>query len=143
MSNRLEDLQPDVREKAVALIEAASAAGMPIRITHTLRSLDEQAHLYAQGRTLPGAVVTKARPGWSWHNFGRAFDICFAGKKPYPPKNDPRWLKVGQAGEALGLNWGGPNGKGDRFTFDRPHFEDRGGQTLAQMRVAAGIEKLA
>lgn len=127
MSSRLEDLDPDVRVKAETLVTAAAAAGFAIRITHTLRTWDEQAHLYAKGRTMPGAVVTNAKPGYSWHNFGRAFDVCFAGPKPYVGP----WEKLGLLGESIGLEWGG------RFRSfkDMPHFQDTGGITLAQART--------
>jgi hypothetical protein len=40
-----------------------------------MRSFAEQDALYAQGRTKPGKIVTKARGGFSNHNFGVAFDI--------------------------------------------------------------------
>lgn len=39
-----------------------------------LRSWDDQAELYAQGRTTPGPIVTKAKPGQSFHNFAVAVD---------------------------------------------------------------------
>lgn len=136
MSNKIEDLQPDVADKCRALVEAAELAGIPIRVTHTLRSLDEQMHLYAKGRSVPGAIVTKAKPGFSWHNFGRAFDVCFAkGPDPYVGP----WDQLGFLGEEVGLVWGG------RFKSfkDRPHFEDHGGTTLAALRAEAGIENLA
>lgn len=123
MSARIEDLEPATRALCEKFLIAVAGMGHAIRVTHTLRTMDEQAKLYAQGRTLPGPIVTKAKPGQSPHNYGMAFDICFAGKQPYPPEDDPRWLTLGQLGEELGLSWGGPNGKGDRFTSDRPHFE--------------------
>lgn len=99
----------------------------PVRVTHTLRTFDEQMHLYQQGRKLvadewviaePAHIVTRARPGESAHNFGAAFDICVQGPHPYP--DDPAlWEMYGHLGEGLGLVWGGrwPTLK------DRPHFE--------------------
>jgi peptidoglycan L-alanyl-D-glutamate endopeptidase CwlK len=39
-----------------------------------LRTMEEQAALYAIGRSKPGKIVTKARPGESYHNYGLAFD---------------------------------------------------------------------
>jgi peptidoglycan L-alanyl-D-glutamate endopeptidase CwlK len=119
MSSRLDDLEPVTQQMCVKFLDAAAAAGHSIRVTHTLRTMDEQAKLYAQGRTLPGPIVTKAKPGQSAHNYGMAFDICFVGKVPYPPETDPRWLALGQLGESLGLVWGG------RFKSfkDLPHFE--------------------
>lgn len=38
------------------------------------RSFQEQSALYAQGRTKAGKIVTKAKPGESYHNYGLAFD---------------------------------------------------------------------
>lgn len=130
MSARVDDLEPETRRMCEEFISDCLKEGIALRVTHTLRTMDEQAKLYAQGRTLPGPIVTRAKPGQSPHNHGMAFDVCFEGKVPYPPESDPRWLQIGEIGEALGLNWGGPNGKGDRFTFDRPHFERLGWKKL-------------
>jgi peptidoglycan L-alanyl-D-glutamate endopeptidase CwlK len=38
------------------------------------RTMEEQAALFAKGRTSKGKIVTKARPGESYHNYGLAFD---------------------------------------------------------------------
>ena len=39
------------------------------------RTMEEQAALYAKGWTKqPGKIVTKAKPGQSYHNYGLAFD---------------------------------------------------------------------
>ena len=46
---------------------------MGIRQRH--EASDEQAKVYAQGRTAPGKIVTHAKPGHSNHNFGVAFDV--------------------------------------------------------------------
>lgn len=119
MSARIEDLEPVTRGLCQRFMEDAALAGLSLRITHTLRTMDEQAHLYAKGRTLPGPIVTKAAPGQSPHNFGMAFDVCFGGVMPYPPEQDVRWEQMGKVGEALGLAWGG---RWKSFK-DRPHFE--------------------
>jgi len=119
MSARIEDLEPVTQEKCNAFIVGAEGMGVPVRVTQTLRTMDQQGKLWAQGRTLPGPIVTKAKPGQSAHNFGMAFDICFAGKVPYPPESDPRWEQLGKLGESLGLAWGG---RFKKFK-DRPHFE--------------------
>lgn len=111
----------------------------PLRVTHTLRTWDEQLHIWQQGRQLQSGVwvvinsrlvVTKARPGESAHNYGAAFDVCFVGPDPYLHAHevahkspDPQWGLLGELGTKIGLNWGGPLGIGDRFTFDSPHFE--------------------
>lgn len=132
MSARIDDLEPVTRGLCIEFLAAAAAQGISLRVTHTLRTLDEQLHLYAKGRTFregvwvvvnAGAIVTKAKPGASPHNYGLAFDICFAGADPYPDVDDPRWELLGKLGESIGLDWGGPLGAGDKFTFDRPHFQ--------------------
>jgi len=135
MSSRIEDLEPVTRGMCEAFLEDCAASGEDIGITHTLRTSDEQLHLWAKGRQQQAdgtwvvvdkkAVVTKAPPGSSPHEYGCAFDVKFNGRIPYPPVEDPRWGKIGRIGEALGLSWGGPLGVGDRFRWDRPHFERR------------------
>jgi len=44
-----------------------------------LRSMEDQAKLYAQGRTAPGKIVTNAKPGYSAHQYGIAVDFCLDG----------------------------------------------------------------
>ena len=128
MSDKLSELEDDVREMAEHFLASAARAGLLLRVTHTRRTWPEQAALYAQGRSLPGPTVTAAPPGYSWHNFGRAFDVCQAHGEPYP-EEDSFWDSVGQIGENCGLEWGG------RWKHpDRPHFEHHGGLTLAQAR---------
>jgi peptidoglycan L-alanyl-D-glutamate endopeptidase CwlK len=94
----------------------------------------EQARLYAQGRTAPGAIVTKAQPGSSWHNFGLAFDVApLVNGRPAWPNDEALWDLIGRYGKAAGLDWGG-----DFLTIkDRPHFEYHPGLTLAQARAGA------
>lgn len=114
------ELDPSIRPYAEQFIRAAYAAGIPIVITSGLRDMKEQQRLYAQGRTTPGAVVTNALPGSSWHNFGLAFDIAILkdGKATWP--NDSNlWRKLGDIGKKHELIWGG-----DFETIkDQPHFE--------------------
>ena len=134
MSARIEDLEPETQRMCRAFLELCEKNGHDVRLTHTLRTMDEQTRLWLQGRGLPGPIVTNAKAGESAHNFAMAFDFCFNGKtieQCYPPEKDPRWVEIGNMGESLGLNWGGPNGKGDKFTFDRPHFERRDWRTAS------------
>ena len=68
-------LLPEVQPYARALVSKAAANGITIKVISGLRIYGEQNELYAQGRTRPGRIVTKARGGYSNHNFGIAFDI--------------------------------------------------------------------
>jgi peptidoglycan LD-endopeptidase CwlK len=74
-SRKLEDLHPLVVERARQFVELAQADGIEILVTSTLRTFEEQAELFAIGRTKPGKKVTNAKAGESWHNFGLAFDV--------------------------------------------------------------------
>ena len=113
-------LLPQVRPIARALVQKAAAAGISIRVISGLRSYEEQAALYAQGRTAPGKKVTNARAGYSNHNFGIAFDVgVFEGNKYLP--ESPKYKAVGALGMDLGLEWGG-NWK---TIVDQPHFQLR------------------
>ena len=113
MASRLiSDLATPVRNACIELCAQANAEGIDVLVYCTLRSLDEQAKLYASGRTAPGAIVTNAKPGHSLHNpdeHGRAwaFDAVpmFSGK---PHWNNVELLnRMGAIGESCGLVWAG------------------------------------
>jgi peptidoglycan L-alanyl-D-glutamate endopeptidase CwlK len=135
VSRALDDLAPDVAEKARALLELAAEAGAPLVIVQTLRTDEEQEALWAKGRERPGAIVTNAQAGQSWHGpmgadgKARAFDVAFR-QGTWVTWEGP-WGSIGALGESLGLTWGG---RWPGFP-DRPHFEDPGGKTLAQWRA--------
>jgi len=74
MAARLDLLDPQIRDAARALVNAASAAGLQPRVTSTLRSHAEQVRLYR--RYLAGAAgFPVAPPGQSAHEYGFAFDM--------------------------------------------------------------------
>jgi peptidoglycan L-alanyl-D-glutamate endopeptidase CwlK len=121
------------------LIVAASSNGIKIVVTQGTRTLEEQAALYAKGRTAPGPIVTNAKPGSSYHNFSLAFDIAVVGadgkitwdtKVDVDHDSEPDYIEVGLLGESLGLEWGG------RFKslVDLPHFQVSFGLSLKDLR---------
>ena len=76
--DRINLLHPKIKEEIFKIYDEIIAAlnGSAIcRFTHTLRTFAEQDALYAQGRTKAGSIVTKARGGQSYHNYGLAIDI--------------------------------------------------------------------
>jgi peptidoglycan L-alanyl-D-glutamate endopeptidase CwlK len=97
-------------------VAEAVAAGIPVRVTSTRRSAEEQRRLYAQGRTSPGPIVT-----WtlnSAHVDGRAFDVTIEGAPEY--EDDPEaWDLLGELGQGLGLRWGGTFGDYGHFELSR------------------------
>ena len=134
-SRNLDDLAPPVKQRAEAFIAAAKAKGIDLLVTSTYRDNESQDALYAQGRTTPGNVVTKAKAGQSWHNWRCALDVVplVNGKAIW---DDPAlWKQVGEIGKSCGLEWAG-----DWVTFkEYPHFQYTGGMTLAQLQQGAKI----
>lgn len=128
-SRSLDDLAAPVKSAALAMLARCRAAGLEVLIYCTLRSNDEQASLYAQGRTKPGPVLTNAGPGRSMHNpdvQGRAwaFDAVplVNGKAAW---DDAAMVdKMGNIGEACGLEWAGrwPGALRERVHFQMPRW---------------------
>lgn len=128
MSSRsLDDLDPRVKPKVESFLAACKAAGIEILVTCTLRTYEEQAKLYAQGRTEPGKIVTRAKPGQSAHNAGLALDVVpLLHGKPVWDFPDPLWSKVGALGQEAGLQWYGAPGAEfvEAAHFQLPHWKD-------------------
>jgi hypothetical protein len=84
-----------------------------------LRSMEEQTKLYDQGRKTPGAIVTNARAGSSFHNYGLATDWGYfsdwgLGKWVDLKANDPKWKEYQDACDKVGLR---------TIEWDKPHNE--------------------
>lgn len=128
-------LHPALTQKVERLIEKADAQGLNLRVVEGFRDPAKQAEAYAKG-------TSKAKPGFSFHNYGLAVDVVFRDKNGNPSwdeKND--WQKLGQLGKEVGLSWGG-----DWKSFnDRPHFQllpnDQLG-SVRQLTQEVGIEKM-
>ncbi|WP_028530523.1 M15 family metallopeptidase [Paenibacillus sp. HW567] len=140
---RLIGLHSAVLTAATALIERCYSCGVPILITQGLRTIAEQDELYAQGRTKPGAIVTNAKGGYSYHNYGLAIDFALllpdGSSVSWDMKRDgdkdqiADWLEVVQQAKLLGFEWGG-----DWTSFkDYPHFQMSFGLSLAGLRSGA------
>ncbi|MEK4474367.1 M15 family metallopeptidase [Paenibacillus sp. FSL R7-0048] len=146
---RLSGLQLVVKTATVALIERCYIRGVNIVITQGLRTIAEQDALYAQGRTKPGSIVTNAKGGTSYHNYGLAIDFGLLlpdGKQvSWDLKRDgdgdkvADWMEVVQEAKALGFEWGG-----DFVSIkDAPHFQITFGLTTSQLRAGAKPSEIA
>jgi len=134
-SRNLDDLAPPAKQRAEAFIAAAKAKGIDLLVTSTYRDNESQDALYAQGRTAPGNIVTRAKAGQSWHNYRCALDVVplVNGKAIWD--DQVVWKQVGEIGKSCGLEWAG-----DWKTFKEfPHFQYTGGLTLAQLQQGATI----
>ena len=122
---RLELVWPLLSAKIHTMASTIEQEGVEIRVTQGLRSWQEQNTLYAQGRTMPGPVVTNCKGGDSYHNFGMAVDCVpsqFAPGQPYNPDwnpSHPAWKRM----EAIGVSLGLTAGANFRTFPDNPHFQ--------------------
>lgn len=128
-------LYPPFWAKSCALQANCLTAGVAYYATSGFRSVADQDALYAQGRTKPGKVVTNARGGQSYHNFGLAIDWCRDAdmtREGLQPDWDPdSYETISQKAPALGLE------SGLHWKFrDAPHVQlniESKGITLPQL----------
>ena len=130
-------VQPTMREATQIARGVAKTFNLDISVISGHRSYEQQADLYAQGRTAPGNIVTYAKPGSSNHNFGTAIDFGIFADGKYLDAREPGltervYLAIFNNIEAEGLSidWGG-NWKRLK---DTPHIEYPTGLTLPEMR---------
>lgn len=81
-----------------------------------VRSFLEQDRLYASGRTEKGPIVTQAKSGLSFHNYGLATDWDIFENGRYLPldHDDPLWKEYIDACQKVGLRC---------IEWEKPHNE--------------------
>lgn len=137
---RLMTLHPAIREEAIELFERIEKDfNVLIRCVYGKRTWQEQDALYQQGRSRPGAIVTNARSGYSYHNYGLALDFCLLDKNgmysfdmtaDYDGDGRKDWLEVAEAFKSYEWEWGG-----DWKSFpDFPHVQKTFGLTIETCR---------
>lgn len=146
--DRIALMHPKVRQEVLDMYLHANnkilGKGIRLRFAYTLRTIAEQNELYAKGRTKPGGIVTNAKGGQSYHNYGLAFDIVFLvdkdgngtfetaswdTKKDYDGDKNPDWMEVVSYFKSKGWAWGGDF----KSIKDYPHFEKTFGYTTKQL----------
>ena len=137
---RIALLHPKLRDEALEIyhqIVLALTGNAMCRFSFTLRTFAEQDSLYAQGRTKPGPIVTKAAGGLSYHNYGLALDIVLIvdGKKAsWDEKTDfdadgkSDWSEIVTIFKQYGWEWGG-----DWAFRDSPHFQKTYGHPVRSL----------
>ena len=139
-SRNIADLHPAVARGCRELIRRMSEEhGFFVGVSSTYRDRAFQDHLFAQGRTRPGNIVTNARGGQSIHNhmsprMSLAFDI-FLNIRGQEWSNPNFFATAGRIWVEMGGEWGG-----NWLSFpDRPHFQYTGGLSLASLQTGAGL----
>ncbi|WP_157337268.1 M15 family metallopeptidase [Paenibacillus lutrae] len=135
----LTELNPVVAEKKAELVKKTAAIGITILITDDFRSIEAQDELYKKGRSVDGSIVTKAKGGESYHNYGLAVDFALRKKDGkviwdmnYDGNRDGKkdWMQVVKIAKDLGFEWGG-----DWENFpDYPHLQMSFGLSIAQLQ---------
>lgn len=146
---RADKLHPKVVQEVkdtIALAEQGFPANMAIRIVQGLRTWKEQDALFQQGRTTPGKIVTRAKAGSSYHNYGLAIDfailydkdsngtfeeLSWDTAKDFDKDGIIDWQEVVKTFKAKGYEWGG-----NWRTFkDLPHIQKTFGYNIATLRA--------
>lgn len=119
---RVKALHPKVIEDFKNFItDAEQGLGIVLRVTQGLRTFKEQQDLYDMGRTKAGKIVTKAKAGQSYHQYGLAVDLVELVKNGTEVDWSYDMAKLAPYASKYGIEWGG-NWQGFK---DMPHFEKR------------------
>lgn len=157
---RIQQLHPKLRAEGLAIyneINAALSGRASVRFSYTLRTFNEQQALFNQGRTTPGKVVTNARAGQSFHNYGLAIDIVLLIDKDnngtyetaswdtagdYDADRVADWMECVKIFRKYGWTWGADwdndgltkaMGDRDEKLVDAPHFQKTFGYSVSQL----------
>lgn len=126
---RVAKLHPKVRSLFTQFINDAELnLNVTLRVSQGLRTIAEQDALYVQGRTKPGNIVTNAKGGSSYHNYGLAIDLVELkdGKVNW----DFDYKKLKPYADKYGIVWGGTF----KSIVDKPHFEISFGFKPSQLK---------
>lgn len=157
---RVAELHPAIVnevEQKIDEAEALIADNVAMRVVQANRTIAYQNDLYAQGRTKPGPIVTKARGGESYHNYGLAFDFAFVidrdrngtyeemswdTRADFDKDGIPDWREVVNVFRAAGYIWGADwdndgvtkaEGDRDEHLVDAPHLQKTFGYSVHQL----------
>jgi len=139
----IESLYPPFAEQIQDFNRKIEESELHAYLFESYRSFERQEELYGQGREKRDGVwvvvnsskiVTKAKPGRSFHAYGIASDYVFDGNPQKqgiqwtwddadatkPGKQPLPWMKLGELGESCGLQWAG---RWETFR-EFPHFQN-------------------
>ena len=142
---RIEVIHPNLKDELTKIYREIVAGNVNCRFVQVFRTFEEQDALYAQGRTKPGKIVTAAKGGQSYHNYGLAVDFCLLNDKNGDGKISGDeivwdrntdldkdsiidWMEVVKVFTNHGWTWGA--------SFkDYPHFEKNFGQNWRKLLI--------
>lgn len=153
--DRIKLMHPKLREEVKSIYDEiceALTGKAGCRFAYTLRTFAEQDELYAKGRTKGGKVVTNAKGGLSYHNYGLALDIVLLVdkdgngtyeeaswdvKKDFDGDGKADWQEIvtifKQHGWECGIDW--------KFV-DAPHFQKTLGHSVRDLLALYNAKKV-
>ena len=101
-----------------------AAESIPLFVFEAFRSPVRQEHLFAQGRTEPGKIVTNADAWASYHQYGLAVDLVFngPGKWSWEEPSLGMWKRMHAIAAGHGL---------EPLSFETPHIQLAGTSSTA------------
>lgn len=139
-TERIALLHPKVIDLFTGFInDAETETGLTFLCVQGLRTFAQQQALYNQGRTTAGNIVTKAKAGQSYHNYGLAIDIVPYNYDGVTLNWEYNFSHLMPMATKYDITWGGffPSP-------DRDHFENKFGydwqQLLAKYNAGDFIE---
>ena len=135
---KIKTLHPEIRNATSSMLTNLKKDNINVEISLATRTYEEQDRLYSKGRNEKGEiideskVVTYAKGGQSYHNFGLAFDV-----EVYNENGTKNWNKQSEAWQKV-INEGKKQGfvAGAEWNDfpDLPHFENSFGNTQSALR---------
>lgn len=111
-------LHPVFRQALQKVLARLAAEQIPFRLYEGFRYPERQAALYAQGRTAPGKIVTRALPWRSYHQFGLGADLVLHENGVWSWDTSGHraawWNRMQSLGRAEGL---------EALSFEKPHLQ--------------------
>src|ERR1700756_5065528 len=107
---KLQRIMPWLADRIRQMADILILDPQPIKliVSAGLRTWAEQDALWDRGRVTPGHIVTNAKGGQSWHNFGCAVDCEPEIKDGTIDWNSdhPQWKRMETVGVSVGLSSG-------------------------------------
>ncbi|HEY9011873.1 MAG TPA: D-alanyl-D-alanine carboxypeptidase family protein [Devosia sp.] len=131
----LSRLHPLAREKFNAVLARLTEAKLPFEIFEAYRTPQRQAWLYAQGRTRPGDIVTKADAWQSYHQYGLAADFVLRIDGQWSWTSSGKWKNAWSDLHAIAKKEGL-----EPLSWELPHLQIAG-LSIAGLRAGKYPEK--
>lgn len=125
INRNFQDLAPFFAQRLQLAIQECQDQGLPIYFFEGYRSPDRQSYLFEQGRSREGKIITKARAGYSWHQYGVAADLCFKQNGKWAWDKDDPWDKVHKIMHDFGF---------ETLSWEKAHVQWVGDMTISKAK---------